>query len=69
MGISRIRYHFSVDDKICNVELWSTEFYPILRDCIIPVHHILGRFIPIKYQINTKDYLAINPINKKYYIH
>ncbi|GET49776.1 hypothetical protein GLOIN_2v1775288 [Rhizophagus irregularis DAOM 181602=DAOM 197198] len=47
---SNIRYHFRVrDDEICNVELWGTEFYPESRDCIIPVHHILGRFIPTKY--------------------
>ncbi|GET51674.1 hypothetical protein GLOIN_2v1775288 [Rhizophagus irregularis DAOM 181602=DAOM 197198] len=37
------------DDEICNVELCGTEFYPESRDCIIPVHHILGRFIPTKY--------------------
>ena len=36
-----VRYHFSVN-KTCNVELWNTEFYPIGRDCIIPVHHILS---------------------------
>ncbi|GET51673.1 hypothetical protein GLOIN_2v1775288 [Rhizophagus irregularis DAOM 181602=DAOM 197198] len=47
---SNIRYHFRVrDDEICNVELCGTEFYPESRDCIIPVHHILGRFIPTKY--------------------
>ena len=68
-----VRYHFSAkdDDKTCNVELWNTEFYPIGRDCIIPVHHILGRFIPVNYQISTrrnaKEYLAINPVNRKYH--
>jgi hypothetical protein len=68
-----VRYHFSAndDDKTCNVELWNTEFYPISRDCIIPVHHILGRFVPVNYRISTrrnaKEYLAINPVNRKYH--
>ncbi|RHZ84633.1 hypothetical protein Glove_78g86 [Diversispora epigaea] len=53
----------SEDDKqMCNIELWDTEFYPKSRDCIIPVHHILGRFVPVKYKIsdrkNAKEYLA-----------
>ncbi|RHZ78691.1 hypothetical protein Glove_158g2 [Diversispora epigaea] len=65
------RFYFSVNkEQICNVELWDTEFYPKSRDCIIPVHHILGRFVPVKYKIsdrkNAKEYLAVNPINRKY---
>lgn len=67
---ANIRYHFSSDD-ICNVELWNSDFYPKSRDCIIPVHHILGRFVPANYQIsnqrNARKYLAVNPINRKYY--
>jgi hypothetical protein len=64
------RYHFSInDDETCNVELWDTKFYPESRDCIIPVHNILSRFVPVKYKIsdrqNAKDYLAVNPINRK----
>jgi hypothetical protein len=64
------RYYFSIDDdETCNVELWSTEFYPESRDCIIPIHNILGRFVPVKYKIssrkNAKDYLAVNPVNRK----
>ena len=67
------RHYFSInDDEICNVELWSTEFYPEDRDCIIPVHNILSRFVPVKYKIsdrsNAKEYLAINPVNKKFHI-
>jgi hypothetical protein len=47
---SNIRYHFSITgEEICNVELWSTEFYSESRDCIIPVHHILSQFILTKY--------------------
>ncbi|GET53790.1 hypothetical protein GLOIN_2v1775288 [Rhizophagus irregularis DAOM 181602=DAOM 197198] len=60
------------DDEICNVELWGTEFYPESRDCIIPVHHILGRFIPTKYRISGRRssnvYLAVNPVNRKFHI-
>lgn len=68
---ANIRYYFTAE-RTCNVELWSTEFYPEGRDCIIPIHHILGRFVPIKYKIpnrrNETEYLAINPINRKYHI-
>ncbi|RHZ71625.1 hypothetical protein Glove_256g211 [Diversispora epigaea] len=39
-------------EQMCNVELWDTEFYPKSQDCIIPVHHILGRFVPVKYKIS-----------------
>ena len=70
-GSSNVRYHFR-DDETCNVELWSTEFYPEERDCIIPVHHILGRFVPVNYRISTRrnarEYLAINPVNRKFQI-
>lgn len=70
-GSSSVRYHFS-DDETCNVELWNTEFYPESRDCIIPVHHILGRFVPVNYRISTrrnaKEYLAVNPVNRKFQI-
>jgi hypothetical protein len=64
------RYYFSINgDETCNVELWSTEFYPESRDCIIPVHNILSRFVPVKYRIserkNARTYLAVNPINRK----
>ena len=69
-----VRYHFCVDDEeeTCNVELWHGGFYPESRDCIIPVHHILDRFVPVKYKIsnrrNAVEYLAINPIDRKYHI-
>ncbi|GET57982.1 hypothetical protein GLOIN_2v1786147 [Rhizophagus irregularis DAOM 181602=DAOM 197198] len=68
---SESRYYFHIDDedKSCNVELWKSEFYDESRDCIIPVHNILCRFIPSKYRISTRsnaiEYLAINPINRK----
>jgi hypothetical protein len=71
---SSIRYHFSSDNdyNTCNVELWHTEFYQESCDCIILVHHILSRFIPVNYRIldqrNAREYLAVNQINRKYNI-
>jgi hypothetical protein len=67
---AKSRYHFSIDDdEACNVELWNTIFYPESRDCIIPVHNILSRFVPVMYKTsdrkNAKEYLAVNPINRK----
>ncbi|EXX76721.1 hypothetical protein RirG_030520 [Rhizophagus irregularis DAOM 197198w] len=73
---ANIRYHFSIDDteetETCNVELWKTDFFPESRDCIIPVHNILCQFVPAKYKIssnrNATEYLAINPLNRKFHI-
>lgn len=71
---SSIRYHFSINDDAgtCNVELWENSFYPISRDNIIPIHNILGRFVPVKYKIsersNSKEYLAIIPLNRKFHL-
>ena len=73
-SLESIRYHFSSDNdyNTCNVELWNNEFYQESRDCIIPVHHILSRFIPVNYRIsdqrNAREYLAVNQINRKYHI-
>ncbi|POG71051.1 hypothetical protein GLOIN_2v1775288 [Rhizophagus irregularis DAOM 181602=DAOM 197198] len=47
---TNIRYYFS-SDEICNIELWNTEFYPISRDCIIPVHHILDFWLAFDFRI------------------
>ena len=73
---TNVRYHFDIDDneetETCNVELWKTTFYLESRDCIIPVHNILSRFVPIKYRIsshrNAVEYLAINPVRRKLHI-
>jgi hypothetical protein len=68
---SSIRYHFSINE-ICNVELWENSFYPISRDTLIPIHNILGRFVPVKYKtsnrINSREYLAIIPVNRKFHL-
>ena len=69
----RTRFHCQVnkDLKICNVELWKNDFYELSRDCIIPVHNILGRFVAGKMKIgkkNPKEYLSVIPINRKIHI-
>jgi len=69
-----IRYHFGIDDDntTCNVELWENSFYPISRDNLIPVHNILGRFVPAKYKtsnrLNSREYLAVIPVNRKFHL-
>ena len=67
---SKVRYYFSIDD---DVELWKNEFYYSYgRDSIIPVQNILCRFVPVKCKISNRqnaiEYLAINPINRKFHI-
>ena len=49
------QYHFSIDDdeQTCNVEFWNKDFYQESQNCIIPVHHILRRFVLVKYKIST----------------
>ncbi|GET60541.1 hypothetical protein GLOIN_2v1776801 [Rhizophagus irregularis DAOM 181602=DAOM 197198] len=66
----RTRYFCQVDDDIksCNIELWTNGFYDMSRDSIIPVHHILGKFIKCDFNIGTrkiKEYMAVIPLNKK----
>jgi hypothetical protein len=68
----KVRFHFQVNDDVqsCNVEIWSTNFYDISRDCIIPVHNILGRFIPCSYKIGRRqdEYMAAIPIGRKFHM-
>src|SRR6266542_3694906 len=49
-----VQYHFSDNEQTCNVELWDTKFYPESHNCIIQLHHILDRFIPVNYRISTR---------------
>ena len=69
-----VRFYFSIDDdaETCNIELWGTDFYPIKRDCIIPIHSIYSRFVPFQYKIsnrkNSRQYLAVILLNHKYNI-
>jgi hypothetical protein len=67
------RFHFQInnDNQSCNVEIWSRDFYDISRDCIIPVHNILDRFIPSSYEIGKKNpiiCMAVIPIGKKFHM-
>ncbi|PKY38938.1 hypothetical protein RhiirA4_452040 [Rhizophagus irregularis] len=41
------RFHCRINDEVesCNIELWKKEFFEYSRDCIIPIHSILGRFV------------------------
>ena len=69
-----LRCHLSIgkkDDKLCNVELWHNDFYDIDRDCIIPVHNILGRFVAGTFTVGSRkhqDYMSVIPLNRKYNI-
>ena len=48
-----VRFYFGSEND-ANIELWSTEFYPVRHECIIPIHNIFGRFIPFKYRISDR---------------
>ena len=66
----RTRFHFRIKDDIksCNVKIWSKKFFNIDRDCIIPVHNILGRFTPVNYEIGKKNYMAVVLIERKFHM-
>jgi hypothetical protein len=74
VGLSSIRFYFSINDDIgtCNVELWENSFFPISRDSIIPIHNVLCRFIPVKYKTsnrsNVRKYLATIPLSTSNHI-
>ena len=54
LNLVATRFYFNSDEaEACNVILWDMQFYPIRRDCIIPVHNIFSRFIPFKYKISN----------------
>ena len=66
----KIRYYCQVDD-IYNIKLWNQNFYNISRDCIIPVHNILGRFISGTIKVGKKtliEYMSVIPVNRKFHI-
>jgi len=69
----KIRFYFKVDDDVdsCNIELWSDKFFEMKRDCIIPIHNILCRFVSGSFKVgqrNPKTYMSIIPINRKFHI-
>ena len=68
---ANIRFLFSSedsDDFTNDPELWKKEFYNSSVDSIIPVHHILGRFVPAKFKYKRTEYLAILPLNRRFHI-
>ncbi|GBC30749.2 hypothetical protein GLOIN_2v1786147 [Rhizophagus irregularis DAOM 181602=DAOM 197198] len=69
----KTRFYFKIDDDAnsCNIELWSDKFYEMGRDCIIPIHNILCRFVSGTFEVgqrNPKKYMAVIPINRKFHI-
>jgi hypothetical protein len=56
------------DDFTNDPELWRKEFFNYSIDSIIPVHHILGRFVPAKFKYKRTEYLAVLPLNRRFSI-
>lgn len=56
------------DDFTNDPELWRKAFVNISDDSIIPVHHILGRFVPAKYKYKRTEYLAVLPLNRRFHL-
>lgn len=64
------RFHLSErgDDNTCLAELWSDKFY---EEGIIPIHNILGRFVPGIVEIKGRkkeSFMAVVPINRRFYL-
>ena len=69
----KTRFHCKIDgdDNSCNIELWKKNFYDLSRDCIIPVHSILGRFVEGSFSIGKREsrkYMTVIPINRRIHI-
>ena len=70
---SSTRFFFGMNEddeqRLCNIELWDKEFFPISRDCLILIHQILNRFVAGSYKLahkkSSKEYIAVIPINRK----
>ena len=64
------RFHLQItdDEESCNVELWTNSFDEIRRDCIIPIHNILDRFIPSSFEIGGVCHMAVVPIRRKFHM-
>jgi hypothetical protein len=56
------------DDFTNDPELWRKESFKTSVDNIIPVHHILGRFVPANFKFKKTDYLAVLPLNRRFHI-
>jgi len=72
VSVAEIRFHLSPDKHPdnCLAELWDTEFSEEAADCILPIHNILGRFLPSTIEVNNRRgrYLAAVPLNRHFYI-
>ena len=55
------------DDFTNDPELWRKEFYKTTVNSIIPIHHILGRFVPAKFKYKRTEYLAVLPLNRRFH--
>src|SRR2546421_5570776 len=69
----QMRFHFQInnDAQSYNVKLWSDELFDISKDCIIPVHNILDRFIPCSCEIGKRNpitYMGVIPLGKKFHM-
>lgn len=49
-------------------ELWRKNFFNTSVDSIIPVHHIMGRFVPAKFKYKKTEYLAVLPLNRRFHL-
>ena len=72
VSTAEIRFHLSPDKQPnnCLAELWDTEFSEEAADCMLPVHNILGRFLPSTIEVANSQgrYLAVVPLNRRFYI-
>jgi hypothetical protein len=71
VATANVRFLFSndnSDDFTNDPELWRKEFYNSSVDNIIPVHHILGRFVPAKFKYKRTEYLAVLPLNRRFHL-
>jgi hypothetical protein len=61
------RFYFSLGGNSqihSDIELWKNEFLPESRDSILPLHMILGRFVPGSY----RSFLTVSPLNRRYHL-
>ena len=68
---ANIRFLFAdenSDDFTNDPELWRKDFYNSSLDSIIPVHHLLGRFVPANFKYKQTEYLAVLSLNRRFHL-
>jgi len=68
---ANVRFLFANEDSndyTNDPELWKKEFFNTSVDSIIPIHHILGRFVPAKFKYKRTEYLAVVPLNRRFHL-